>query len=232
MLKIERDSPMKSTKPRPAKPPKDEATARSRIMTAAEEQFAELGFDAASLRQIALKARVPVALVSYHFKDKLGLYRAVFEARSPSSLEQRKAGLALAQMESDPQRCLEMIIKALIVPMLKLRSAESSVHFGTLSAREANDPRSIRRGIMQDLVDPIALTAIDLLQKTLPGGNRADAGWAFQMIVGTMLFIMADTGRLKRLSGEACDPNDVDATLRHILPLLLDGVCGANGSPR
>jgi AcrR family transcriptional regulator len=211
---------------RPAEPAKDDSSARSRILTAAEELFAELGFDAASLRQIAIKARVPVALVSYHFKDKLGLYRAVFEARSPSSLEQRKAGLALAQMESDPQRRLEMIIKALIVPMLKLRSAESSVHFGTLSAREANDPRAVERGIMQALVDPVALAAIDLLQKTLPGGDRADAGWAFQMIVGTMLFIMADTGRLKRLTGGACDPEDVDATLRHIVPLLVDGVRG------
>ena len=212
------------------KPAKDDSSARSRILTAAEELFAELGFDAASLRQIAIKARVPVALVSYHFKDKLGLYRAVFEARSPSSLEQRKAGLALAQMESDPQRRLEMIIKALIVPMLKLRSAESSVHFGTLSAREANDPRAVERGIMQALVDPVAPAAIDLLQKTLPGGDRTDAGWAFQMIVGTMLFIMADTERLKRLTGGACDPEDVDATLRHIVPLLVDGV--RNGRTR
>jgi AcrR family transcriptional regulator len=188
--------------------------------------FAELGFDAASLRQIALKARVPVALVSYHFKDKLGLYRAVFEARNPSSLEQRKAGLALAQMEGEPQRRLELIIKALIVPMLKLRSARSSVHFGKLCAREANDPREVEHGIMEALFDPVARAAIDLLQETLPGGDRADAGWAFQMIIGTMLFIMADTGRLKRLTGRACDPEDVDATLRYIVPMLLDGVRG------
>jgi len=218
---------MKSTKSRPANTTKHDFSARSRILSAAEELFAELGFDAASLRQIALKARVPVALVSYHFRDKLGLYRAVFEVRSPNYIEQRKAGLTLAQMEHDPERRLELIVKALIVPMLKLRSAKSSVHFGALSAREANDPRAVERGIMQALVDPVALAAIDLLQKTLPGGDRADAGWAFQMIIGTMLFIMADTGRLKRLTGGACDPEDVDATLGHIVPLLLDGVRGA-----
>ena len=57
-------------------------------------------------------------------------------------------------------------------------------------------------------------------------GDKAQAAWAFQMIVGTMLFIMADTGRLKRLSGGACDPKDVDATLRYIMPLLLDGLRG------
>jgi AcrR family transcriptional regulator len=205
---------------------KDDSTARTRILGAAEQVFAELGFDAASLRQIAIRAGVPVALVSYHFQDKLGLYRAVFAARTPSSFEQRKAGLALAAMEDDPQRRLEMIVKALIVPMLKLRTVESSVHFGTLSAREANDPQSTKRGIMQEFVDPIALAAIDLLQKALPGADKARAGWAFQMIVGTMLFIMADTGRLKRLTAGACDPNNVDAALRYILPLLLEGVRG------
>jgi AcrR family transcriptional regulator len=204
--------------------PKGDLTARARILAAAEELFAELGFDATSLRQIALRAGVPVALVSYHFKGKLGLYRAVFEARSPAYIEQRKAGLALAQMETDPDRRLEMIVKALIVPMLKLRTVESTAHFGMLSAREANHPKSVKRGIMQDMVDPVAFTAIDLLHQALPDRSKAEAVWAFQMIIGTMLFIMADTGRTKRLSGGACDPNDVDATLRHIVPLLLNGV--------
>ena len=220
------ESLMKSTKSRRPKI-KNDLNARARILKAAEKLFAELGFDAASLRQIALEADVPVALVSYHFKGKLGLYRAVFEARSPSSLEQRKAGLALARMETDPRRRLEMIVKALIVPMLKLRTLESSEHFGMLSAREANDPRSIKRGILQDLVDPVALAAIDLLHKTLPDRGTAAAVWAFQMIIGTMLYIMADTGRTKRLSGGACDPADVDATLRYIVPLLLDGLRGS-----
>lgn len=225
---------MKSKKSRLKKPAKDNSSARARILKAAEELFAELGFDAASLRQIALKAHVPVALVSYHFKNKLGLYRAVFEARSPNYIGQRKAGLTLAQMESDPERRLEMIVKALIVPMLKLRTVESSANFGMLSAREANDPKSVKRGIMQDLIDPLALAAIDLLQSTLPDRNRAEAVWAFQMIIGTMLFIMTDTGRTKRLSKGACDPGNVDETLGYIVPLLLGGLRGAlaAGSPK
>ncbi len=216
---------MKSKKSQRTRP-KDDSTARSRILAAAEAIFAELGFDAASSRQIALKADVPVALVSYHFKDKASLYRAVFEARSPSYIEQRKAGLALAQMESDPERRIEMIVKALIVPMLKMRTVESSASFGMLSAREAHDPKSIKRGIMQDLVDPVALTAIDLLHQTLAGRSRAEAVWAFQMVIGTMLYIMADTGRTKRLSNGACDPGNVDETLGYIVPLLLGGLRG------
>jgi AcrR family transcriptional regulator len=199
-----------------------------RARPTAEQQFADIGFDAASLRQIALQADVPVALVSYHFKGKLGLYREVFRSRYPTIVEQRKAGLALAQMEDDPVRRPEMILKAVLIPMRTLRSLEGSRNFGVLLAREAHDPKSAERGIIQEIFDPVALATIDLLKQTLPSRSKAEIVWSFQTIIGTMFYIMADSGRAERLSGGACDPDDVDATLRYILPLLLNGVRGGN----
>jgi hypothetical protein len=44
------------------------------------------------------------------------------------------------------------------------------------------------------------------------------------MIIGTMTFIMADAGRIRRISGGACDPEDVEAIMQHIIPLILDGL--------
>ncbi|WP_366509762.1 helix-turn-helix domain-containing protein, partial [Mesorhizobium sp.] len=76
------------------------------MLKAAEQIFAEVGFEGASLRQIAGHADVPVALVSYHFKNKLNLYRDVFLLRDPDTGAQRRAGLALAQMEDDLDRRL------------------------------------------------------------------------------------------------------------------------------
>ena len=220
---------MKSApKPKNPKPKEvaDERSARVRILETAERQFAELGFDGVSMRQVAVEAKVPVALVSYHFEGKLGLYREVFRLRYPHIVEQRKAGLSLAQMEDDPERRLEMILKAVLVPMLKLRTVNGS--FGILLAREANDPKGAERGIIEEVFDPVARPAIELLRQTLAHNSEAEIVWSFQMVIGTMLYIMADTGRSRSLSGGACDPSDVDATLRLILPLLLNGLRGAN----
>ena len=204
----------------------DEGTARERILRTAEQAFAETGFEGASLRQIAVNADVPVALVSYHFKNKLGLYREVFKVRDPNTSAKRMAGLALAEMEDDPERRLEMILKAALIPMLSLRKIEGSANFGVLLAREAADPKSAERGIIKELFDPTARATIAALKRALPDRSEAEIVWAFQMMIGTMLYIMADAGRTAHLSGGACDPEDVDGTMRFILPLLLRGMRG------
>lgn len=203
-----------------------DGSARERILKTAEQIFAEMGFEGSSLRQIAVHADVPVALVSYHFKNKLGLYREVFKARDPNTGAQRMAGLALAEMEDDPDRRLEMILKAALMPMLSLRKIEGSANFGVLLAREATDPKSAERGIIQEAFDPTARATIAALKRALPDRSEAEIVWAFQMMIGTMLYIMADQGRSAHLSGGACDPEDVEGTMRFILPLLMRGMRG------
>lgn len=210
----------------------DERKARERILGAAEQLFADFGFDGVSLRQIATRAEVPVGLVSYHFTSKLGAYRAVFELRTPVVVEQRNAGLALAAIEEDPERRFEMIIKAILLPMLNLRAAEHSNHFGVLLAREVNDPRSIERGIIQDMLDPIATVVIEHFRSLLPHRSEAQIHWAYQVMVGAMTFAMSDAGRISRLSNGAADPSDPTSTMRYLLEIMIHGLRGAPPSDK
>jgi AcrR family transcriptional regulator len=214
--------PLRRSVRRKAEP--DLGPSQQRILAAAEELFAAFGYEGTSIRQIAQKAGVPVALVSYHFGGKLGLYRRVFESHAPTIVAERRAGLALAELERDPDRRLAAIVNAVLLPMLKLRADEGRQSLGRLLAREVTDPRSVERGIIQDLLDPIAAAVTDLLQAALPDRSAAEIHWAYQMIVGTMTFIMADAGRIRRISGGACDPEDVEAIMQHIIPLILDGL--------
>lgn len=220
--------PAATKKPRTQRHADDagDGSARDSILKAAEQVFAEMGFEGTSLRQIAAQADVPVALVSYHFKNKLNLYRDVFRLRDPNTGAQRMAGLALAQMEDDPERRLEMILRSVLMPMLSLRKIEGSANFGILLAREANDPKAAERGIIREIFDPFATATIELLKKTLPDRSEAEVVWGFQMVIGTMLYIMADTGRTGRLSNGACDPGDVEGTMRVVVPLLIKGMRG------
>ncbi|MEP0068306.1 TetR/AcrR family transcriptional regulator [Pyruvatibacter sp.] len=69
---------------------------REQIELAALEIFAELGFEGASTRQIAARAGVKQQLLSYHYKNKLGLWKATADrlfGACRERFEQRLAGL-------------------------------------------------------------------------------------------------------------------------------------------
>jgi AcrR family transcriptional regulator len=61
---------------------KDDPSARERILVAAEELFAESGFDATPTSRIAALAKVPKGLVHYYFAKKQDLLEALV-ARLP-----------------------------------------------------------------------------------------------------------------------------------------------------
>ncbi len=200
------------------------ASAPERIVQEAERVFASFGYDGASLRQIAEAAGVPVALVSYHFGSKDGLYRAVFYRRAPTVVEQRLAGLAIAVSEPDLNRRLELIIKSLVLPMLRLRARDNDPSFGRLVAQESIDPNSGARGIIRHLFDPVAGKILAALATALPDRSAQDIQWAYQFMLGAMVFVMADTGRIARLSEGLCRPDDEDAAVAHMVAFLTAGM--------
>jgi len=65
---------------RPRKGERDGASTRTAILKAASEEFAERGYEAASLRAIARRAGVDSALVHHYFDDKADLFASSLEA--------------------------------------------------------------------------------------------------------------------------------------------------------
>jgi AcrR family transcriptional regulator len=63
-----------ATGKRPRGPRRDGVQAREAILDAAREQFAQHGFGGATMRAIAAQAGVDLALVSYYFGSKSGLF--------------------------------------------------------------------------------------------------------------------------------------------------------------
>jgi len=200
------------------------ASARERILDHAQRVFASFGYDGASMRQIAEAAGVPVALVSYHFGSKDGLYRAVFYRRVPAIVEQRDAGIAIAMSEPDPERRLELLIKVLVMPWLRLRAREKDPSLGRLLAHESMDPNSETRGIIRDLFDPVARKLLAALASALPGRSPEEIAWAYQFMLGAMVYVMSDAGRIARLSKGRCHPDDEEAAGAHMVAFLTAGI--------
>lgn len=104
-------------------------TTREAIADAARRQFAELGYDRATLRGIAGEAGVDAALVVRFYGSKDALFREVMAL--PPAVAEAMAGLADGPLESVGRRLAEVIVGMLEDPrsrsivLGRIRSASS-----------------------------------------------------------------------------------------------------------
>jgi AcrR family transcriptional regulator len=196
--------------------PKSERT-KERILRVAERLFAEHGYDGVSTRALAAAAGVQLALLSYYFRNKLGIYRAVFERRIKPISAQRRAALRRVMDRQDPAPSIEGVLDALSRPWVELRAQRGGEHYSRLVAREVGDPQESRRGIVKDMLDPIAVEFIDAMETVLPGHPRAQVHWAYHFFIGALLLILANPARAQRLSGKLCRFDDNDKVIAEIV---------------
>jgi TetR/AcrR family transcriptional regulator len=97
---------------------RDPAASRRAILDAAEELFAQRGYERSSMGEIGRRARVSAALPAYFFGDKDGLYAAVLERLLLAREERLEplAARAAAELErsNDLRAALEILIDGYI----------------------------------------------------------------------------------------------------------------------
>ena len=114
---LRRSPPRASTRAEEARPDRRQA-----ILLAAEKLFAQHGYHAVTIRQIADEAGVPLALVGYYYGPKHELFHAIFEHWS-HSIEERLAGLRAVRNDPDDPQTLPRIVEAFTGPVLALRAS-------------------------------------------------------------------------------------------------------------
>ncbi|MDR3453950.1 MAG: TetR/AcrR family transcriptional regulator [Rhodoferax sp.] len=168
------------------------------ILLAAEKLFAQHGYHAVSIRQIAQEAGVPLALVGYYYGQKHELFDAIF-AHWSGTIEERLA--ALRQVVNDPQdpKVLQRITEAFIQPVLRLRASAEGEYYALLIARELAHVREETDRVLSAYFDPMAHAFIDAFAQALPHASRGEVAWCYQFALGALLHHLSDS-RIERLS--------------------------------
>jgi AcrR family transcriptional regulator len=176
---------------------------RSGILAHAEELFANFGLHGVSIRDIADAAGVPPALVLYHFSTKDNLYQQVFESRARDlNILRERALRGLLEGPGRPE--IEEVLHALARPWFDIRKVRGGVSYARLIAREVSDPDEASRGIIAKTMDPIAGLFLRALVRAIPNADPSEVHWAGHYFIAALMMMMANTGRIQRLSGKYC----------------------------
>jgi AcrR family transcriptional regulator len=171
---------------RPKKRPDDQPTTE-KLLRAAEEEFASVGFDSARLGDIAARVGISRPSLLYHFKSKQELYEAVIRQCF------RCLGLFLAERMSSHDG-FEPRFEALVAGFVTF--VEENESFAKLVVRELLDGRGPGRMILLH-------SAVPMLDE-IEGFFRAEAGENVPRdlpLRSAILFVASDT-LLRRASGD------------------------------
>src|SRR5579884_278031 len=126
------------------------AETRANLLDAAGEVFAEVGFRAATVREICHRAGANIAAVNYHFGDKEQLYRAVLMETHQAAVEKYPANFGLSS-RATPEERLRAFIHAFL---LRIFSEGPSARHGKLMAREMIEPTGALDAIVEENIRP------------------------------------------------------------------------------
>jgi len=203
--------------PRAAASPRPDR--KQAILLAAEKLFAQRGYHAVTIRQIADEAAVPLALVGYYYGQKHELFYAIFEHWN-RTIEERLAALQSVSHDPANPETLKLIIEAFTGPVLKLRASSEGEYYALLVARELGHVLDETDRVLRAYFDPMAHAFIDALQEALPHATRGQVAWCYQFALGSLLHHLSDT-RVERLSHNEARQGDADAA-----PMLVAFIVG------
>lgn len=199
-------------------PPTQGVDRRAAILLAAQTLFAEHGYHAVSIRDIAKEAAVPLALVGYYFGAKHELFQAIFEAWS-DVIADRHTALEKVTAEPDADRRLEAIVRTFSVPLIELHHRPEGNSASRMLSRYVASPVPEADRVRREIFDPLANRFIDALMGTADHPvTRGRAAWCYQFMLGAVIHYLSDT-RVEHLSnGEnrAADPRATDELLAFI----------------
>jgi AcrR family transcriptional regulator len=198
---------------------------RLRIIESAELLFADNGYEGTSLRGIMAHAGVSISLISYHFGNKEGLLRAIFEQKAEPLNKQRLEWIQ-ATVAAKPVPDLEELLRGYFLPsfrdsMMRKRRPD---HFMRLVSRIGSDRSEIARNMMREFFDEFQREFIAALRRALPYLCDEDLYWRLHCLLCIITHTMNNPRRIYDLSGGLCDFTQVDYAFDHLLPFLLEGL--------
>ena len=208
-----------------------QSESKRRLLDAAEQLFADKGFDVVSVRDITQEAKANVAAVNYHFGSRDGLIGLVVTRYITPVNEERLARLEILEKKWAGKAIpLEEIIDAFVRPLVGVvRKSELSERLfcrllGRIFSMQGDGLPEVIEGQMRNLSERVARA----LGKSLPTVQPEELAWRMHFVAGAMIHMLMNQDMLHRLTNGASGTPSIEATLGRFIRFasagLRDGV--------
>ncbi len=168
---------------------KSDAT-KAQIMRAAISQFTALGYEGATVREIAQAAHVNMGLIRYHFGHKADLYR---DTLAYVSLPYNSVCLAALEEAKKTDKVEEIIYSWLAAPITSWQDASIATGEEVLCFlnKMGYESPELTRGVYESHYSYALLEWQDAIRAYFPGMGQADWFWCLTCLRGMYFNIVA-----------------------------------------
>jgi AcrR family transcriptional regulator len=223
-----------------AKKPKSTAARRrkasrpnlaERILDVAEELFGRVGYGGATTRAIASRARMNVGQLHYYFESKRAIFEAVV-ARHGTEVTERRCQLLQEAEARYPRGIvpLDVLVDALVRPLLMAEPRAGGRRTSMqMHARLFTDPDDTASMVRAGIYDETNALYVDAIRRALPKIPAKTLYWRYYFMMGAYVWTLLQPGRLEAISQGSCDPADMEAAIREIVPFVCAGLAAPAG---
>ena len=203
---------------------------RQHLLEAAGRVFADVGFRAATVREICERAGANIAAVNYHFGDKEQLYRAVLQETYQSAIKKYPADYGLRANATAEER-LQAFVHSLL---LRIFSEGPSARHGKLMAREMMEPTGALDAIVREDIRPMSALLVSIVSELLgAGADDATKRLCANSVVSQALFYHHCRPVVVRLHPDLkFDPAGIERLTEHITRFSLAAIKNLVKKPR
>lgn len=204
-----------------------QSKAKLRLLDAAEQLFAERGFESVSVRDVTQLAKANVAAINYHFGSRDGLIGLVVTRYISPVNEERLARLeTLEKKWSGKAVPIEEIIDAFVRPLAGfVRKSELSERlFCKLMGRIFSLQGDGLPPTVEEQMRGLSDRFMRALSKSLPTVSAEDLSWRTHFVVGGVIHMLLNQEMLHRLTNGASGTPTMEATLSRFIRFAAAGL--------
>jgi AcrR family transcriptional regulator len=176
------------------------ADTRALYLDAAEQVFAEKGYDGATIRAISKHANVQLGALHYYWGNKQTLFLEVIQRRFAPIVKARLQRLRLiTDGPAEARRNILGILTAYYEPVIESAAEDTPGIIAKLVLRIQTDPAQEAQAALTQIAEEAALPFVTLLRSACDHLDEETFYWRLVSLFGAMMFVIGNRAHIARL---------------------------------